>query len=122
MKVIMSNKVKENLAEIYNYIAKDSIKYANKTIENIYTRIEFLKFSPYLGRHVPELSSQYYRELIYKSYRIVYTVDEKTDTIYIHFIIHSKRNFNSFCNSNFFQNWFLIIEFLFLIIDILCDK
>lgn len=104
MKIIMHNEVKESLAEIYNYISEDSIKYANKTIENIYERIEFLKFSPYLGRYVPELSSKYYRELIYKSYRIVYSVNEKTNIVYIHFVIHSKRDFNSLCNSNFFQN------------------
>lgn len=104
MKIIMYNEAKDNLAEIYKYIARDSIKYANKTIENIYARIEFLKFSPYLGRYVPELSNKEQRELIYKSYRIVYSVCKETNTIYIHSIIHSKRDFNPFCNSNFFQN------------------
>lgn len=100
MKIIINKDVKENLAEIYRYIARDSLKYANKTIENIYSRIYMLEFSPYLGRYVPELSSKYYRGLIYKSYRIVYTVDEETNIVYIHFVIHSKRDFNP----NFFLN------------------
>ena len=32
----------------------DSIKYANETLENIYSRIYELESAPYLGRFVPE--------------------------------------------------------------------
>lgn len=102
--LIISSKAKSDIKEIYNYIARNSIKYANKTIENIYAHIELLKFSPYLGRYVPGLSNKEHRELIYKSYRIVYSVYKETDTIYIHFVVHSKRDFNPFCNSYFSKN------------------
>lgn len=84
MKIVMSDMAKQNINEIYDYISENSIVYAIKTTQNILLRIRNLKFSPYLGRYIPELSSKYYRELIYKSYRIAYTVDEKNNIVYIH--------------------------------------
>lgn len=45
------------------------------------------------------------RELIYKNYRIIYEVQENSKIIYIHFIIHVKRNFKSFYK-NYIKNNF----------------
>ena len=98
MRLIISNNVRDDITQIYNYIAKDSTKYANQTINNIYSCISKLEFSPYLGRYVPELANKQYRELIYKNYRIFYEVSEEEDTVYIHFIVHNKRDFKSFYN------------------------
>lgn len=100
MKVSISDRAHRNIDSIFEYISYDSLKYANKTVSNIYSRIYMLEFSPYLGRYIPELSSKYYRELIYKSYRIAYTVDEKNNIVYIHSVTHSKKDFNP----NFFLN------------------
>lgn len=99
MQLIISNDVRNDITEIYNYIAKDSIKYANKTANNIYSRIAELEFSPYLGKYVSELMDKQYRELIYKSYRIFYEVSTEKDTVYIHFVVHGKRDFKSFYDS-----------------------
>lgn len=99
MKLIISDDVREDITEIYNYIAKDSIKYANETVNNIYSRVAELEFSPYLGRYVPELVDKYYRELIYKSYRIFYEVSKEEDSVYVHFVVHGKRDFKSFYDS-----------------------
>ena len=98
MQLIIPNTVSKDILEIYKYISKDSLKYAKETAYNIYSRIAELKFSPYLGRYVPEFQNKQYRELLYKSYRIIYSISEETSTIYIHFVVHSKRNFNSFYN------------------------
>jgi len=99
MRVIISEEVRKDITEIYNYIAKDSIKYANETANNIYFRIFELEKSPYLGRYIPEILNKRYRELIYKSYRIVYIISERQNIIYIHFVIHCKRDFKSFFNT-----------------------
>lgn len=99
MTLILSKNVKNDIKKIYNYIAKDSLKYAKETSNNIYYLISKLEFSPYLGRYVPELTDKRYRELLYKSYRIIYSVYEDINIIYIHFIIHSKRNLESFYNT-----------------------
>jgi plasmid stabilization system protein ParE len=97
----MSTEAHKDIDSIYEYISYDSIKYANETIKKIYSLIYELEFSPYLGRFVPEIYNKHFRELIYKSYRIVYEISKNSNTIYIHFIIHSKQNFDSFYKSYF---------------------
>lgn len=77
------------MAEIKNYIERDSVYYANKTIADILRRIENLKLFPSMGRYVPEFNSKEMRELIYKSYRILYTFNSKN--IYILRVIHHSR-------------------------------
>lgn len=99
MRVVLSNEAIQDINNIYEYISRDSIRYAIETTRNIRLSIHNLENSPYLGKYVSELSDKHYRELLYKSYRIVYNISEKTDTVYIHFIIHSKRNFRSFYDS-----------------------
>lgn len=94
MHLIIANQVRDDITNIYNYIARNSLKYANETVNNIYSRIAELENFPYLGRYVPELSDKQYRELLYKNYRIVYSVSEKTNSVNIHFVIHSKQDFN----------------------------
>lgn len=85
----MTKKALKDLAEIKNYIERDSVYYANKTIADILRRTENLKLFPSMGRYVPEFNSKEMRELIYKSYRILYTFNSKN--IYILRVIHHSR-------------------------------
>ena len=80
---------KENLVEIEEYISRDSIYYANKTTEEIMNKVTYLSMFPYMGRKVPEYNNTNLRELIYKSYRILYKVNSK---IYILNIFHHSRD------------------------------
>ena len=64
-----------NLVQIYSYIYQDSIYYAVKTINDIINLADNLKFLPYMGRKVPEFDDENRRELIYKSYRIMYSIE-----------------------------------------------
>ncbi len=105
MKILISNEAQKDLEEIFEYISYDSIIYANETLEKIYVRIYELNKNPYLGKVVLEIKFTQLRELIYKSYRIVYEVQENSKIIYIHFIIHVKRNFKSFYK-NYIKNNF----------------
>lgn len=102
--VSISHKAYEDINSIYEYISIDSFKYAEKTANDIYSLIYRLEQSPYLGRYVPEIKDKRLREVLYKSYRIVYTVSETTNAVYIHFVLHCKRNFNSFYNSYISKN------------------
>lgn len=115
MQVLMSNEAHEDIDSIFEYISRDSVKYANETSENIYSRIYELENAPYLGRFVPELSDKHFRELIYKSYRIVYDISEDSNTIYIHFVVHGKRNFKSFSKNlhNFIIFWYYSFFFFY---------
>lgn len=99
MQIILSNEAQKDLNKIFEYISKDSLKYAIEIDKNIRLSIHRLENLPYLGRVVPEILNKQYRELLYKSYRIVYSVFEEKNIIYIHFVIHGKRNFKSFYNS-----------------------
>jgi len=106
MKLIIYDEVRDNIIDIYKYIARNSIKYAQITANNIYSSIFELKNSPYLGRYVPEIEDKRYLEIFYKNYRIVYEISQ--NTIYILFVVHAKRDFNSFYKSYIRKNKFYL--------------
>lgn len=83
------NSAKIDLIQIYNYIHDDSIYYSMKTVNDIINLVNYLKFSPYMGRKIPEYNDENKRELIYKSYRIMYKI--KSNNILIRRIWHSAR-------------------------------
>lgn len=92
MKIKLQKYARQDLREIYNYIFIDSPYYANITKNKILNRIMDLSTFPYLGRKVQIFNDYNIRELIYKSYRIIYEID--SNIIYIHRIFHSARLFN----------------------------
>lgn len=83
-----------DLREIYEYISKDSKKYARFQVVKIRARVKVLSKTPFVGRVVPELMDNQFRELIEGNYRIVYKIlnPERIDIITIH---HSARNFEN---------------------------
>ena len=81
---------KADLKQIQEYISKDSIYYANKTINEIINKTEYLLMFPYMGRKIPEFDNTNFRELIYRSYRILYKVNSN---IYILNVFHHSRDF-----------------------------
>ena len=83
-------KARNDLIQIYNYINHNSTYYSIKTINKIVNLVSCLETSPYIGRKVPEYDKDNIRELIYKSYRIIYEV--QSNKIIIHRIWHSARN------------------------------
>lgn len=80
---------KEDMKQTEEYISRNSIYYANKTIEEIVKRIKNLSMFPYMGRKIPEYNNINLRELIYKSYRILYKVNSN---IYVLNIVHHSRD------------------------------
>ena len=78
-----------DLKQIYSYIFKDSVYYSIKTVNKIVDLVNYLEFTPYMGRRIPEYNEENKRELIYKSYRIIYEV--QSNKIIIHRIWHSAR-------------------------------
>ena len=79
----------EDLNQIYNFISQDSVYYAIKTTEEILKKIESLKILPYIGRKIIGINNENIREVIYKSYRIIYKID--SNTILILRVWHSAR-------------------------------
>lgn len=66
----------EDLKEICRFIAADSPYYAKLFSERVFELVEHLEFFPEIGRRVPESDDPQVRELIYKSYRIIYQIKE----------------------------------------------
>lgn len=88
----------DDLRGIYDYIAKDSVVYAKRVVEEIISKSDYLKKYPNIGRAIPELSNPEIRELIIYSYRMVYQVEN--ENVEILTLVHSRRNFDL----NFEQN------------------
>lgn len=79
----------EDLNQIYNFISQNSVYYAIKTTEEILGRVDDLKLLPYIGRKVIGNNNENIREIIYKSYRIIYKID--SNIILILRVWHSAR-------------------------------
>ena len=71
----------DDLSEIEEFIAQDSINYAIITVEKIHDRISILKKFPKSGRIVPEFENNAIRELIEGNYRIVYLLKKRNEII-----------------------------------------
>jgi len=89
LQIILKQDAEEDLESIKNYISKDSIYYANKTVNEIINKTEYLLMFPYMGRKIPEYNNTNLRELIYKSYRILYKINSN---IYILNVFHHSRD------------------------------
>lgn len=82
MSIIWSREARESLAEIEEFIARDSVERAVHFVDALIDHAEALLVdNPRSGRVVPEKSHPDMRELIYRGYRIVYRL--KNDEVEI---------------------------------------
>src|SRR6266568_3148426 len=73
MRLAWSREAGENLVEIEDFIARDSLERAIRFIDDLIDHAEvILADNPRSGRVVPEIGNPDMRELIYRGYRIVY--------------------------------------------------
>ncbi|GAB6098067.1 type II toxin-antitoxin system RelE/ParE family toxin [Desulfatiferula olefinivorans] len=75
MKIIWSPLAIDRASEIVDYIAQDKPLAAQKWIETIFSKVESLELSPEIGRIVPEIRDNQFRDLIYQNYRLIYKID-----------------------------------------------
>ena len=90
VKITWTKIAKEDLQEIYEYIAINSVKYASVTVSKIYNKVQKLNPNPKIGRYVPEFEIKNIRELIIGNYRIIYRINTEKE-IEILRIYHSAR-------------------------------
>ena len=77
----------KDLDTILTYIEIDSGYYAKITIQKIFQAVEQLNRFPQMGRIVSEKNDPNLREILYRSYRIVYQLTD--DEIFILTVFHS---------------------------------
>jgi len=88
--IVYSKIAKQDLAEIYKYISRDSVYYAKREIALIRAAIKKLKLNPLLGRRFEKSVDEFTRELIFQNYRIVYDIEEGTRLIILTIHHHSR--------------------------------
>jgi len=64
----------QDLNDIGEYISKDSIRYAELTVDKLFFSVDILENHPNAGKVVLEFEDETIRELIRGNYRIVYHV------------------------------------------------
>ena len=86
VKVKWTNSAIEDLNDIGEFIAKDSIKYAEITVNHLFEAVDILEKHPYSGIIVPEFDNDLIRQIIRGNYRIVYKVidDYRIDILTVH--------------------------------------
>jgi plasmid stabilization system protein ParE len=89
MNIVWSPLAVNRASEIAGYIAQDKPSAAEKWIKTVFSKVEQLKSSPEIGRAVPEIRNNQFREIIYGNYRIIYRIE--TEQISILTIRHGKQ-------------------------------
>jgi plasmid stabilization system protein ParE len=76
MSVTWSREAGENLVDIEEFIARDSVERAIRFVDALIDHTEaILSDNPRSGRTVPEIGNPDIQELIYRGYRIVYRLN-----------------------------------------------
>ena len=93
-KIVWTDLSVSDMKEIFDYISKDSKRYAENQVKRIKAQTSILKTRPLTGRIVPELEIKEIRELIKGNYRIIYRIisNELIEILTVH---HSSRDFKS---------------------------
>lgn len=65
------------MEEIAEFIAKDSVHYAEITVTRLFSSTSILRSYPLSGRVVPEFELEHIREVIEGAYRVVYQLTEE---------------------------------------------
>ena len=75
-----------DLVNIADFIARDSVRYAKITVGRIRVAARQLKIYPLSGRKVPESDIESIREIILGNYRIIYSIisKDKIDILTVH--------------------------------------
>jgi plasmid stabilization system protein ParE len=89
MKVEWQPTAAEHLVSIYQYIARDSKRYARKMVDRITARSKQLGRFPQSGQVVPEFGDPSLREIVEGAYRVIYRVLEKKVSVVA--VVHAAR-------------------------------
>ncbi len=94
MKTVWTKLAEDDLEEIIDYIYENNPQIATKLYKEIKSKVLYLEEFPKQGKIVPELKEfniVICRELIIKSWRIIYKIGKHN--IYIISVIDARRNF-----------------------------
>ncbi|MCI0339688.1 MAG: type II toxin-antitoxin system RelE/ParE family toxin [Planctomycetales bacterium] len=87
--VAWTEKARDDLREIHDFIARDSPAAAEAFVERLQDATDRLARFPRSGRKVPEFPRLGYREILYGAYRILYRAEGAT--VLVAAVVHGKR-------------------------------
>lgn len=90
VEIIWTKYVIEEIESIAEYIAKDSLRYAEIVVQRFFDSAELLKTHPRTGRKIPEYNKEGYRQIIVGNYRVIYRI-VSVDKIVIITVHHGAR-------------------------------
>jgi len=86
VEVVWTESAIQDLNDIAEYIAKDSFRYAQLTVEELFYATDILETYPKAGKIVQEFSNESIRQLIKGNYRVVYKIVDiqRVDILTVH--------------------------------------
>ncbi len=88
--IIWSARALTDIDEIANFIAKDSLQYAEEQAKQFFEKAKLLEIHPLFGRVTPELEISSIRQILCGHFRIIYEIINK-DQVGIITIHHQSR-------------------------------
>jgi len=90
-KIIWSAQARDDLQAIVLFIAQDNSPVAESFGYLLMSKVDLLAQFPELGRAVPEENDETIREIIFRSYRIIYKVLAEKEIVAIARVWHGAR-------------------------------
>ncbi len=93
VEVIWTESATEEIVSIAEYLEQYSEYYASIVVKKLYEKVGVLRQFPKLGRVIPEMHEENYRELIEGNFRVMYEILDD-EIILIQRVLHSSRYFD----------------------------
>jgi plasmid stabilization system protein ParE len=90
--VVLSHSARADLRDIVRYISFDAPDRAQEFGLFLVSRTRLLSRSPQLGRIVPEFEDPLIREIVVRSYRVVYRLDHSRQLVEVIRFWHAARD------------------------------
>ena len=90
VEIIWTERATEEIVSIAEYLEQFSEYYASVVVDKLYKKVGVLRNFPRLGRVIPEIQEENYRELIEGNYRVMYEIFDE-EIILIQRVLHSSR-------------------------------
>ncbi len=81
MKIVWSPLALERVGDIAEYIAQDNPAAAAQWVDELFATVERLADFPESGRIVPEVGARRIREVIFGTYRVIYSIKEQVEIL-----------------------------------------
>jgi len=90
--VVLSPSARRDLKDIVRYISFDSPDRAERFGHLLISKTKILSNFPEIGREVPEIGDPSIREIIIRSYRVIYRVDHPRELVEVIRYWHAARS------------------------------